>query len=250
MYKCFIIILILLYIWAFFIEPNLITIKRYKLNKFKNKKIIFVSDFHISKFDKNKLKRIVKIINRENPDLVISGGDYIKGYSGKNTLPIEEQVKELTKIKAPIISVLGNHDGMFDKFKIKKVLEDNGIKVLMNSNIKTDDIYICGVEDLKTGNPNVDIALENTESPRILISHSPDIYYDINQDIDLILAGHVHGGQVRIPFYGSIIVPSKYSTKFACGFFSEKNDMIVTKGVGTSILTVRFCCLPEIVVIE
>ena len=181
----------------------------------------------------------------------MSGGDYINGHSGKNSLPINEIIEELKKINAPIITVLGNHDGKFDKYTVKKSLEGANIRVLMNSSTKFDDIYIAGVEDLKTGTPNIETALENAEFPRILLTHTPDIYYDVKEDVDLILAGHVHGGQVRLPFIGSLIVPSIFGTEFACGDYKKtQNRMIVTKGLGTSILNVRFWCIPEIVVIE
>ena len=252
--KYFLIFIFICAVWAFIIEPQLIVIKEYRGKFFESdyvKKIIFVSDFHISKNDKKRLEKIVKQINKQNPDLVLSGGDYIKGHTGNTTMPIEEQVKFLSKINAPVISVLGNHDGWYDKYRVKKALERNGIKVLMNSNIKFNDLYIAGVEDLQTGIPNIETALENTESSKILLTHTPDIYYDVKEKVDLILSGHVHGGQVRIPFYGSIIVPSKYGNKFACGIYKEtENTMIVTKGLGTSILNVRFNAVPEIVVIN
>ena len=246
----FYIIIFACFIWGFFIEPNLIIIKKYKLNKF-TPKIVFVSDFHISKNDKKRLKRIVKLINKQNPDIVISGGDYIKGHNGKTTMDIDVIAEELSRINAPVVSVLGNHDGKYDKYTVKTALENKGITILSNSNIEINGICIAGVEDMQTGSPNSQIALENTASPRILVSHTPDIYYDIKENVDLILAGHVHGGQVRVPFKGALIVPSKYGVKFACGEFNETgNKMIVTKGLGTSILPVRFCTLPEIIVIE
>ncbi len=251
MFKCFVIIFVLLFIWSFFIEPNLLTIKRYKVNNLQGKRIVFVSDFHIAKNDKTRLKRIVNKINKINPDLVLSGGDFIKGHTGTTTMPIEEQAKELAKIKAPFVTVLGNHDGWYDKYTIKTELEKVGIIVLHNTNTKIDNLYIAGVEDLQTGFPNVDAALENTESPRILLTHTPDIYYDIKSDVDLILAGHVHGGQIKLPFIGAIICPSKYGTKFSDGDFKEtQNRMIVTKGLGTSILPIRFCAIPEIIILE
>ena len=182
--------------------------------------------------------------------MVLSCGDFIKGHSGKTSLDIDTIADELSKINAPVVTVLGNHDCKFDKYRVKKVLESKGIKVLINSGVKIDDLYIAGVDEHKTGNPDINTALENAEHPVILLSHTPDIYYDVKEDVDLILAGHVHGGQVR--FLGkSIIVPSKYGTKFACGDFHEtQNRMIVTKGLGTSMMHVRFCALPEIVVIE
>lgn len=240
-----------MFVWGFFIEPHIILIKKYKLSFLKNRKIVFVSDFHISKYDTGRLKRIVKLINAQKPDLVISGGDYIKGHTGTATLDIEKQTEILSKINAPVVSVLGNHDGWYDRYRVKKALEKNGIKVLMNSSTKVGEIYIAGVEDMQTGCPNIEAALENTEFPRILVSHTPDIYYDVKDDVDLILAGHVHGGQVSVPFYGALLVPSIYGNKFAGGDYKETNNrMIVSKGLGTSILGVRFNAAPEIVVLE
>ena len=247
----FLTVIFILFIWSFFIEPNLLVVTKYKINKFDGKKIVFVSDFHYGKNAKWRLKKLVKLINKQNPDLVLSGGDFVNGYDGNHTLDIHTYAEELSKINAPVITVLGNHDSWFDKFTIKNALENRGIKVLLNSNTIASGIYIAGVEDLQTGVPRADIALENTEFPRILISHSPDIYYDVKDDVDLILAGHVHGGQVRMPFYGALLVPSIYGKKFACGIFNETgNTMIVTKGLGNSILNVRFNAIPEIVVIE
>ena len=251
MNKYFVLVFIILFVWAFFIEPNLLVVKRYKSDKFRGKKIVFASDCHIGKGDLKRLRRIVNLINKQNPDIVLSGGDFIKGYSGNASLDIDTIAKELSKIKTPIYTVLGNHDGRFDKYTVKKTLEKYGINVLLNSNRELEDITIAGVDDLQTGLPSPQTALGESENPRIIITHNPDIYYDVKEPVDLILAGHVHGGQVRLPFIGSIIVPSEYGTKFACGDYNETgNRMIVTKGLGTSILTVRFLTIPEIVVID
>lgn len=246
-----ILLFFILFIWSFFIEPNLLTVTRYKVNNLDGKKIVFVSDFHIAKGDISRLKKIVNQINKINPDLVLSGGDFIKGHTGENTMPVKKMAEELSKIKAPIITVLGNHDGWYDKYRVKTALEKHGITVLNNTSTKVGNIYIAGIEDIRTGVPEVSAALENTEFPKILLTHSPDIYYDVKEDVDLILAGHVHGGQVRLPFAGALICPSIYGTKFASGSFKEtQNRMIVTRGLGTSILTVRFNNIPEIVILE
>lgn len=251
MFKFFLIIFVLFFIWSFFIEPSLLIVKQYKIKEFKDIKIVFASDFHIAKNEKNRLQKIVNMINEQEADLVILGGDFIKGHNGKNTMPIEEQVIEYKKINAPVVSVLGNHDGWYDKEKVKKTLESVGIQVLENSNVKIGEVYVAGVEDMQTGFPDVPLALTGTEHPRILVSHTPDIYYDVIENVDLILAGHVHGGQVYIPFLGAPVVPSKYGSKLARGLISEtKNKMIISKGLGTSILPIRFCSVPEIVVIN
>ena len=244
-------IFLILFIWGFFIEPELLTVKRYKAKNLSGKKIVFVSDFHVGKGDISRLSRIVKTINELKPDLVLSGGDYIKGHSGRFSMPVEKIAGELRNIEAPVVSVLGNHDINFDKFSVKNALEQNGIKVLDNSCINMEGIWIAGVGGKSVESSQIELALENAERPNIFISHTPDVYYDVKEDVDLILAGHVHGGQVRIPFLGALICPSKFGTKFSCGDFKEtQNRMIVTKGLGTSLLTVRFCDIPEIVVIE
>lgn len=251
MVKYFLLLIALLIIWSFFIEPNLLIIKNYTLKNLGDRKIVFVSDFHIAKNEKARLQRIVNTINEIEPDLVLSGGDFIKGHDGKFTMPIEEQVKEFKKIKAPIFTVLGNHDGWYDKDGVREVLQKNGITVLENSNVKFEGLSIAGVEDVQTGFPDAELALIGTEHPRILLSHNPDIYYDVHEDVDLILAGHLHGGQIYLPFIGALSVPSKYGNKFVRGMIQEnKNKMLVTNGLGTSILPIRFGAIPEIIVIN
>ncbi len=251
MLKTILIILLILFIWTFFIEPNLLVVKHYKIDALKGIKIVFASDFHISKYGKNRLKRVVKLINKQNPDIVISGGDFIKGYDGKHTLSIEEQAEILKQIKAPFITVLGNHDGWYDKARVTKVLQESGFIVLINSNIRLKNLTIAGADDTQTGKPDVAKALEGTQNPVVFVTHSPDLYYDVKVPAALILAGHTHGGQVSFPIIGAPIVPSKYGSKFAKRIIKEtQNTMIITKGIGTSILPVRFCAIPEIVVIN
>ena len=252
MTKIFLTICFLLFIWAFFIEPNLIVIRQYGVKSLDGKKIVFASDFHVSKHDKNRLERIVDIINKQNPDLVLFGGDYVKGHNGENTMPIDEQVKIFKRIKAPIVSIVGNHDGWYNKEKIIRMLKNNGITVLVNENVRIGDITIAGVDDLQTGSPDSTKALRGCAGKTILMTHNPDVYQNVDKKVDLILAGHVHGGQVRIPFVGALIAPSKFGTKFAQKhvFKETQNTMIVSRGLGTSILSLRFCCFPEIIVIN
>ena len=249
--KYFLILITLLFIWSFFIEPNLLVIKNYTFKELGDKKIVFVSDFHIAKNERKRLKKIVNTINEIEPDLVLSGGDFIKGHDGKYTLPIEEQVKEFKKLKAPMITVLGNHDGWYDKDGVRETLQANGIIVLENSNTKFEGLSIAGVEDIQTGFPDVEMALIGTEHPTILLSHSPDIYYDVREKVELILAGHLHGGQIYLPFIGALNLPSKYGNKLVRGLIEDThNKMLVTKGLGTSILPIRFGAVPEIIVIN
>ena len=249
--KYFLILITLLFIWSFFIEPNLLVVKNYTFKALGGKKIVFVSDFHIAKNERKRLQKIVKTINEIEPDLVLSDGDFIKDHDEKYTLPIEEQVKEFKKIKAPMITVLGNHDGKFDKARVRNVLQTSGIIVLENSNTKFEGLSIAGVEDIQTGFRDVEMALIGMEHPTILLSHNPDIYYDVHEKVELILAGHLHGGQIYLPFIGALNLPSKYGNKLVRGLIEDThNKMLVTKGLGTSILPIRFGAVPEIFVIN
>ncbi len=219
-------------------------------------KIVYAADFHVGKKHTARLARVVDLINAQKADIVLLGGDFVKGHKEKSTLPIELIAYELSHIKSdyPVYTVLGNHDMWVGGDKIQKVLEKNGIKVLRNSNdfvnVKDKKIYIAGIEDLTTGFPNQNKAFENTKKPVILLSHQPDIFPKAWEDANIILAGHTHGGQVVFPIIGALLVPSAYGQKFRSGYIEENNKkMIVTKGLGTSILPIRFNCKPEINVI-
>ena len=84
-----------------------------------------------------------------------------------------------------------------------------------------------------------------------MLTHTPDMFPKVPDDVNLTLAGHTHGGQIRIPFLGPIFTASIHRDKYSKGFIEEnEKKMIVTTGIGVSILPIRFNCPPEIVVIE
>ena len=246
--------------WCFTIEPNVVTVNKYKIKdeSLKGIKIVMAGDFHVKPYQSKRLDYVVEKINSQNPDIVLLVGDYVNMHSDYMSYPIAKTAEKLSKIssKAGIYTVLGNHDYYKESKKIRQALTDNGITVLENRCRKIDigdkTFYVAGIEDLVTAFPDVDRALKLCKKPTILLSHQPDIFPYLPKDkINLTLAGHTHGGQVVIPFVGPVIVPSKFGTKYASGYFEEDgNKMIVTKGIGTSILPIRLNCMPEIVVIE
>ncbi len=249
----------ILVFYCFFIEPNTIIIKHYKIqNKaLSGTKVVFVSDFHIKPNQRKRLKQVVDLINNQNPDIILSVGDFVSGHNKNRTMPIDKIASEIknAKSKYGFYIVLGNHDWWIDGDEITNVLIKNEIKVLNNSNAKINingkTLYIAGVEDEATRIADINKALENSENPVILLTHSPDIFKKVPKNVDLTLSGHTHGGQIRLPFLGAIIVPSKYGNKYSYGLIEEDDKkMIVTSGIGTSILNIRFNCRPEIVVIE
>lgn len=252
---CFVIIFILLACWGFFIEPYILTVRKITLKdeQLKDLKIVFATDFHYKPYEKFRLNRDIKKINEQNADIIILGGDFVNGHRKGNSLDIREIAKGLGNLKSKYgtFTVLGNHDAWQDAALANKSLSENNITVLKNNNIKINNIYIAGLEDLQTQNPDIEKALKNTVSPIILISHSPDIIYDVPEKVNLTLSGHLHGGQINLPFIGPIIAPSKYGTRFAYGLYNIDNKkLFVSRGIGTSVIPMRFLCPPEIVIIE
>lgn len=251
--KWIFVLFIIFVIYLTVVEPNILTVKRIEIKneKMKGLRIVFASDFHFKPFERHRLARIVKKINEQNPDVIFLGGDYVNGHKKGNTLDIETIAEGLGTLKSKYgtFAVMGNHDGWQGKKDIIEAFEAVGITVLENSSRGLERFSVAGVEDLQTGNPDIAKALRGVNSPVILLSHTPDVIEDVPEEVDLLLSGHTHGGQVVL--FKPLTVPSKYGTKYAYGLFEARGGkMFVSKGLGTSILPLRFNCLPEIVVVE
>ncbi len=248
-----------LLVWSFRIEPNLLEIRHYKLQspKIAGLRIVYATDFHIEKHDVKRLDKIIDSIQQQKPDLILLGGDFIKGHNNLRTMSPERIAAKLRKLHAPlgVFSVLGNHDWYIGGRKMKHALQAAGIVVLENDNevipFNEGKFTLAGVADKITCVADSHQALKNTPEPRILLTHTPDVFPDITDSVELVLAGHTHGGQVKLPFIGALIVPLEHGRRYAEGFIEENGKkMIVSKGLGTSRISIRFNCKPEIVVIE
>lgn len=266
----FILFILLMTIYCFIVEPNKLEITRYVIrdSELGGIKVVFASDFHIRPYQQKRLEKIVETINAENADIVVSAGDYVAGHTSEATMSIQDIATGLSKVKSKygFYTVLGNHDGWYDAEWVAENLEKNGIKVLNNKNVSLNingkKVFVAGIEDLMTGQPNIYEALYGTglgigddengkRAPIIMLTHTPDMFPKVPKEVNLTLAGHTHGGQVRIPLMGTLIVPSEYGNKYANGLIEEKGKkLITTSGIGTSIIPIRFNCLPEIVVVE
>ena len=239
-------------VWSVFIEPNILTVKHITIKDpaLKGLKIVFASDFHIKPHEMYRLKRTVRAINRQNADIILLGGDYVNGHKKGSSMKIEKISEQFSHLqsKLGVYAVIGNHDGWQGKEEIISVLEKNNINILFNNNKCFEKFCIAGVDDMQTGTPDIIQALSGTKKPVILLSHTPDIMTDVPESVNLTLAGHLHGGQIRLN--EAIITPSIYGKKYANGFLNDGGKKVyTTKGLGTSILPVRFNCPPEIAVI-
>ena len=259
-------IFVIMIFWGIFVEPNMLVVRKIDVSlknwnvEHNSLKIIFIGDLHTKPMDLNRLKKVVKTINNQKPDIVFSIGDYVNGNSYKETLYPRVIAKELGKVESKygFYTVLGNHDYDYNSVRIRKELEKNRIKVLENDTIPLDidgkRLWLIGIKDFTVCHTNLSKNIKQVsddENPVILLTHTPDVFPELGSRVDLTLAGHTHGGQIVIPFYGPIYVPSKYGKKYYKGYFEDKNKkMFVTGGIGTSVFPIRFNNFPEVVILN
>ena len=169
-------------IYSVFIEPNKLEVTNYTIQdkELSGIKIVFASDFHIKPNQQKRLDKIVNLINSQNPDLVLSAGDFVCGHLKHTTMPPKDIAKSLGKIKSKhgVYTTLGNHDQWYGVEEITKTLEENNIKVLNNNNkkivINGKTVYIAGIQYKPENMLQISKAIENTQKPTIMLTHSPD----------------------------------------------------------------------------
>jgi predicted MPP superfamily phosphohydrolase len=251
-------------VWAFGIEPGLLVVRHVQMDLPRWKsgvRIAVLSDLHIGSphVGLDKLRTIVEKTNAENPALVVLLGDFViggpsrrGGVRGGGFVEPEPIAAELKKLHAPlgVFAVLGNHDWWYDGERVGKALTDAGIPVLENKAVRVGPIWLGGIADFWTREPDIagTLGQVTTDDPVVLITHNPDIFPEVPARVSLLLAAHTHGGQVHLPIVGTLITTSKLG--YNAGEFVERGrHLFVTTGIGTSILPVRFGVPPEIVIL-
>ncbi len=255
-------------VWGFAIEPTFVLVER-KVEirpagwpaALDGMRIAAISDLHVgTPFNgKRRMKRLVARVNAAEPDAIILLGDYvIHGTLGGRFVSPEETAEILAGLKAPlgVYAVLGNHDWWLDRKRVREAFASRGITVLENetAQIRKDGgaFRLLGLSDYWEGDPDAKKPLKDVPAGETVVAlvHEPDIFPELPDRVALTLAGHTHGGQVRLPFVGSPIVPSRFGQRYARGLIREgEKQMFVTTGVGTSVLPVRFGVPPEYVVL-
>ncbi len=189
----------------------------------------------------------------------ILGDLVIQGVLGGHFVAPEEIATELKRLHsaAGTVAVLGNHDGWFNHDRVRDALEGNSIRVVEDTAARIDTpagpVWVAGVSDLWTGRHDLTDALSavtEDNEPVLLLTHNPDIFPLVPERVTLTLAGHTHGGQVRLPFFGRPIVPSRFGQRFAAGHIVEGGrHLFVATGLGTSIIPIRFRVPPSVTVL-
>ncbi len=202
------------------------------------------------------IKKSVAIANSLNPDLVVLTGDYV----WQDLEAIDELAPILAGLDAKygVFSTLGNHDYWLDADVITTTLEAAGLPVLVNQGLSIKhgkgSFYLAGLDDGWSGNPDLDATLEGAMpgDPVILLCHEPDLAdrYALDGRVSLQLSGHSHGGQIRLPGIGALILPY-LGRKYDIGLYKVDQMLLYTnRGLGVISEPVRYNCPPEITQFE
>jgi uncharacterized protein len=224
---------------------------------FEGFRITQLTDIHHSRIlGIEEVRRVVKIAQQTKPDLFVLTGDYTTSYRRY----IEPCAEALSILSAPegVWAVLGNHDHYTDPELTTRALERQHITVLNNAHTSlqrgSDAIQLSGIDDWSWNATDWQRALSglNANTPTILLSHQPSVLdLDQTQTVALILSGHTHGGQLKLPVIGA---PARFATqdlKYARGLFrSGDTQLYVSAGTGVIGLPLRFGVRPEIAVLR
>jgi predicted MPP superfamily phosphohydrolase len=255
--------LLLLYAWA--VEPNWIEVTRHEVwfknlpEEFDGLVVAHLSDLHMREYGARE-RRVLEKLAEAKPDVIAVTGDFT--LEGSDPSAIRRFLEDLRKQKPAfgIWAVLGNHDHWYppaagDK-AVRKFFSDAGVALLVNEwgriGKNLDTLTMVGVDDPFTGSDNLGDALRGTQRTpfAILLTHSPQMFMKADlTKFDLVLTGHTHGGQVRLPGLGPLWLPAGSEGYDSGWFYGVNTQMYVTRGVGTSILPIRFLCRPEIALI-
>jgi predicted MPP superfamily phosphohydrolase len=264
-------ILLILIVWAAWgnaaLELNTYTISSRGLpDAFDGYRIAQVSDLHNAEFGDGN-QRLLDMLREAEPDMIAITGDLID--SRKTNIAVALAFAEEAVRIAPCYYVSGNHEARVPEYReLKAGLEAAGVTVLDDARVEIEisgkSITIIGVNDpsfladyLTSDAAVMDRKLSELSSEdasfTILLSHRPELFDTYAaHDMDLVLTGHAHGGQFRLPLIGGLIAPNQgLFPKYDDGLYSEGNtNMIVSRGLGNSIIPFRFNNRPEVVLIE
>lgn len=243
---------------------------------FDGMRIVQLSDIHLEDYTEPFfLRHVVDRVNRIKPDAIFLTGDFVTaaiGLASDHTRSVRESARVAAWECGAILkglectalyAVLGNHDFGVGAAEVTAAISANGVTVLRNANVPIEHagarIWLAGLDDPLDGHPNPELAIPPSISniasePIILLCHGPDyadrlLTHPSGQAVDLMFSGHSHGGQIRLPFLGALVLPPM-GRKYIQGWFRiGKLQLYVNRGIGTVGLPFRFDCPPEITVI-
>jgi predicted MPP superfamily phosphohydrolase len=215
-------------------------------------KAVYIADLHAGKSKPvSWYKKVFAAINELGADMLLVGGDMVVADSS-----YLDKLDGLSEMKFAYgkYYILGNHDYLDSPSEVTKQMDEWGFVNLVNKSkdIKFQglDLQLAGLDDTLYG--QIKIPVRNSQAPFVLLGHEPDVLLEMHEgQADLVLCGHTHGGQIRLPFIGSLVVPSKLGRRADLGHrIINGIPTFVTRGLGEVLCRARLLCPPEIVVLE
>ncbi|MGA8656553.1 MAG: metallophosphoesterase [Chthoniobacterales bacterium] len=240
-------------------EPNNLVLERKRVplpklpDAFDGFRIVLLADFHLHPFTTaNLIRRTVEISNALKPDLVLLGGDYVcsSAEAAFELGPILENLEA----KHGIFAVLGNYDHYRGARIVLEGLRRASIPVLMNEGVRLTvgeaSIFLAGIDSVCAGQPNPRAAFSarKNEAVSLVLVHEPDYINQLSTlvPVDLQLSGHTHGGQVRLPGFGAVILPP-WGQAYVEGLYRVGTSQVYTsRGIGMVGVPFRLNCPPEV----
>jgi uncharacterized protein len=220
-------------------------------------RIVQLTDIHVGNFMKQaKLEWYVQVVNDLNPHLIALTGDFIG--SSAHFIPACAAALEKLEARDGVFACLGNHDHWVGAQRVTEALQAAGVEVLRNEarrlSLHGATLNVAGVDDPWRGHTDFNRALSMSDpnAPTIMLCHQPDLFPAVVQrDIDLTLAGHYHGGQVKLRFLGFEISPAHLVSEFVGGLYAQgRSQLYVSRGVGITGPPVRLNASPEITLLH
>ena len=227
-------------------------------------RIVQFSDIHLEEFTEDFfLRHVVAQVNALDADLVLVTGDFVSRGPFDYHLSYAAAARcgqLLAALTCPQrYGILGNHDAMVGPTLVTSHMEDNGLPILGNKRVRIERggeyFWLAGVDDVSSGYPNLMEAIpDRPDAPVLLMAHEPDFFDSLithtrGRYVDLMLSGHTHGGQVRLPGLKPLLLPPlgrRYPEgHYRCG----ATQLYVNRGVGTVGVPFRLNCPPEITVL-
>lgn len=250
--------------YPLFIERYIVTVNHYTIpvpnlpHEFDGLRVIHLTDLHYGPLMPLEiLAKVVQKTNELKKDIVVCTGDYVRGADAARRLDGIWSV--MSKLRAPegVYTVLGNHDHWADTEESVRCLNTSGHVNLRHKAVPLSrdgkTLWLAGAGDLWEDHVNLDQVLEDVpdEACRIVLAHNPDTAdTDYTTRVDLMISGHTHGGQVKIPFIGTPMLPVK-NKAYSSGFVkSHKTGVFISRGIGWAAIPLRFNCFPEIAILR
>jgi predicted MPP superfamily phosphohydrolase len=210
-------------------------------------RIVQLTDLHLSpSFDRRYFERVAEASKAWEADLILITGDIVEH---EDAIPWIEPLLGPLTARLGKFAILGNHDEEHQPRDILRELENAGYETLEGrwTSLEVGDATLAIGGTAYPWGPEPDPSTIPPADFRLLLSHSPDLFYKAERwGVDFMLSGHNHGGQIRLPLVGPIFMPSRYSRRFDRGFFRRRNLLLyVSEGI-SGLHPIRYGCPPEI----